>query len=509
MYAQSPDWVNNFGKSDKYPEKLFLTGFGLSRVSNDINFSECKQSADENAKSDLIQKIRVTIRSELTSKIQETENNLSEYFSSMTQSTSTIKIHGLNLTHYLDRKNNECFALASLNREKLASTYADKASDLRKEISNNLEIAERYEDVEDRTKALKKYFACFSLFRQLEESQSIIVAARSRIVSAFDELDREINSDILSIAKVNTRVHKLIQKSIESPDDLAWFLVYTMNQQLNKQKKRLLVIPFSYHDTKMGSPFSRYFKELLDSKVIEITNWNVVQQATNVTPKYRDVSREFAIASGAALVLTGTYWERANSVKFLATLRRVSDSKIMASAEALISFKALKTAKLDIKPQNFTDALSDQKIFNKDEVIGGGLNLEVWTNKGIDNVLYIEGEHMKAYVRVNMPSYIRFIYHLADGERTLLLDNYYIDESKVNMVYQIPEEFVCAAPFGAEFLQAFARTQPFESLQTTEVDGYEFIDEDLNEFIPRMRGFKKLNKEVQQTESMIVITTIE
>ena len=116
---------------------------------------------------------------------------------------------------------------------------------------------------------------------------------------------------------------------------------------------------------------------------------------------------------------------------------------------------------------------------------------------------------MQAYVRVNMPSYIRFIYHLADGERTLLLDNYYIDESKVNMVYQIPEEFVCAAPFGAEFLQAFARTEAFEPLKTTGVDGYDMIDENLNEFLPRMRGFKKLKKEVQQAENMVVITTME
>ena len=196
-------------------------------------------------------------------------------------------------------------------------------------------------------------------------------------------------------------------------------------------------------------------------------------------------------------------------MKFLATLRRVSDSRIVASAEALISFSALEKSQLDIKPQNFSNALSDPKIFNKDEVIGGGLNLEVWTNKGIDNVLYTKGETMQAYVRVNMPSYIRFIYHLADGERTLLLDNYYIDESKVNMVYQIPEEFECAAPFGAEFLQAFARTERFEPLKTTDIDGYDIIDENLSEFIPRMRGFKKFNKEVQQAENMVVITTLK
>ena len=61
----------------------------------------------------------------------------------------------------------------------------------------------------------------------------------------------------------------------------------------------------------------------------------------------------------------------------------------------------------------------------------------------------------------------------------------------------------------SEFLQAFARTERFKPLRTTDVDGYDMIGENLNEFIPRMRGFKKLKKEVQQAENMVVITTME
>ncbi len=343
----------------------------------------------------------------------------------------------------------------------------------------------------------------------LEEVQSIVVVSRSTSANAFRKLDKEIQSDNVNIRQVNEAVQKLIQRPLKTPDDLAWYLVYSINKQLDENDENLLIVPFSYHDTKMGSPFSRYFKELMETKITELTDLNVVQLMTVANPRTRNIAQEFVAASGAAQVMTGTYWEQPNGVKFLLIVRRVSDSQILASSEALISYPALETAKLDIKPQNFKDALSDQKIFNKDEVIRGGLNLEVWTDKGIENVLYTEGESMKAYVRVNMPSYIRFIYHLADGERTLLLYNYYIDESKVNMVYQIPEEFVCAAPFGAEFLQAFARTERFDPLRTTDVDGYDLINENLNEFIPRMRGFQKLKKKVQQAENMVVITTME
>jgi len=57
---------------------------------------------------------------------------------------------------------------------------------------------------------------------------------------------------------------------------------------------------------------------------------------------------------------------------------------------------------------------------------------------------------------------VRLIYHLASKQRALLVNNYYIDESKVNLVYQIPQEFEIAAPYGVEVIQASVQTEEFE-----------------------------------------------
>jgi hypothetical protein len=116
---------------------------------------------------------------------------------------------------------------------------------------------------------------------------------------------------------------------------------------------------------------------------------------------------------------------------------------------------------------------------------------------------------MQVYVRVNLPSYIRLMYHLADGRRTLLVDNYYIDESKVNMVVQIPEEFECDAPYGAEVLQAFARTERFEPIEVVEVEGYKVLKEDLGTFLSTTRGMKKAKQGTLQAETRVVMTTME
>ena len=137
------------------------------------------------------------------------------------------------------------------------------------------------------------------------------------------------------------------------------------------------------------------------------------------------------------------------------------------------------------------------------------MSLEVWTNKGIDDLIFTKGEKMNVYVRVNLPCYVRFLYHLADGKRTMLLDNYYIDESKVNMVVQIPAEFECDEPYGAEFLQAFARTDRFEPKETVESDGYKFLKEDLEKFLSSTRGMKRVKPGTMQTETRVVMTTME
>ena len=189
----------------------------------------------------------------------------------------------------------------------------------------------------------------------------------------------------------------------------------------------------------------------------------------------------------------------------------MSDGAITASVETTVENSVIQTANLSLKSQNFKEAFADQKVFRTDEVIGGGLMLEAWTDKGDENTLYAEGDTMKVFVRVNIPCNIRFIYHLADGARVLLLDNHYIDQSKVNKVYEIPEEFVCAPPFGAEVLQVFASTAEFEKAETKNVDGYDVLVEDLDKFLVKTRGMKKIKddqKKILQAEQRIVITTM-
>ena len=117
---------------------------------------------------------------------------------------------------------------------------------------------------------------------------------------------------------------------------------------------------------------------------------------------------------------------------------------------------------------------------------------------------------MRVSVRVNREAHIRLLYILADGRRTLLYDNYYIDQSKVNRVVEIPDEFECASPFGAELLVVVARTEAFPPIRTYESDGYHFLNaKDARQAARDFRGMKKKPPDVQQSEAKLVLTTMK
>lgn len=509
LQAEVPDWVKSQGKSAKYSELRYLTGFGMARIDKNGNKADASQLASDNAKKNLIEKIRVTVSSNVISKNEETEKKYSTYFSTAVQSTASMDLQGLESQVYEDEDQGMMYSLATVSRENVASIYGRMVSDLRSQIQEHVTNGKKYDDQNQRTNALAEYLACYPLFRQLEEAETVLLAAQTNEMKAFGELDQAVKTDDINVGQVRQAVDKLVQRPINSVDDLAWYIIFTLKDQADLQGKNVMVAPFTYQDTRIGSPFSRYFKQSLESKAVETAKWQVVQQATSFQPRTGDVAKDFAQASGANVVLSGTYWELPEGVKVQANLRTVADSKIIASAEQVVPVAVVRSSNQSLKPQNFKEAFADQKDFKSGEVVGGGLSLEVWTNKGVDNLIFTKGEHMTVYVRVNMPCYIRFIYHLASGERTLLLDSHYIDESKVNKVYQIPQEFECDAPFGGEVLQVFARTEEFDQVETVEKDGYKYLKEDLKKFLVATRGFKAVKQAVMQTEARLTITSME
>ena len=178
-------------------------------------------------------------------------------------------------------------------------------------------------------------------------------------------------------------------------------------------------------------------------------------------------------------------------------------------ADTFLPIVSLESRGIAYTPENYKQALINMKEFAKDEVKGGNLNIDVYTNKGKENLIFTEGDVLKLFVRANRECYLRFVYHLADGSKVLLLDNYYINRDNVNQVYELPYEFECAEPFGIETLQLNAQGEPFEALNVRSEYGYDFILDDTQTIITKSRGFKKSKSETDiKAEKRLVFTTM-
>ena len=496
LSGQKPAWVTGQGQSTKYSRLIYLTGYGVAHLGRQDNSEDRKQQAVEAARRNLIEQIQVKIRSESTTSLQATNIDYSDFYASTTVSSSSLEIWGLEASTYYDRRKKLWHALVATRKDQLLESYRRKTEGLAGEIKEHFEAGLSREAAGQPTEALAEYLLCYPLFDHFQEAANLMFAVGAvTFESSFGELPATPRGKITR-AMLREAVDHLIERPIRNAKDLAWSLAYQLDKQLDSPGGSVMTTPFTFQDTRMGSPFARYFQPILDHQLTSMARWGIVPQTAQFE------------AGGQRYVLTGRYWDQPAGIKLMAEVRRIPDGELVASADVLVAASILQATNRDLKPQNFSTALSEQKQFRKDEVIGGGLMVDVWTDRGAENLLYTDGEILRIYVRVNVPSYIRMIYHFADGTRTLLMDSHYIDDTKVNKVYQLPDEFECAPPFGPEVLQVFARTEPFDPVETVEEDGYYILKDDLPQFLAQTRGFKRKKPETMQAERRVRITTL-
>jgi hypothetical protein len=512
-----PDWVKNFGKSSEHPQSRYLVGFGSAIGKG----PEASQIAQDNACADISRKIVVKVESLFSTVTEEKNKQFSQHTSSITQSSTVIQLVGLQTEVYVDdnRKNPTTYVLAYIRRVRLISRYKEKSLELRDEIMRIIAAAQKDESSSNTEEAVAKYLSLYPLYEELKKAEAILVVARqsSSIGAAFVELaGSDVTSgdekpSFMSQTEVSNKIGQLLRQSMKSVDDVVRAVVFQISKHVKEPGGKVLVIPFTYQDTRMSSTFARYFRAALENEFGQIGKWNAVNQTRDFKPRSMQITRDLAKASGAEWLLSGTYWEQEEKIKLLANLRNINTGKPLAGAEVDFDKELLKSANLDFKPQNFSNALIEQQAFAENEFVSRQLQVEVWTKKGKENLLLTEGETTKVFVRVNREAHIRLLYILADGRRTLLYDDYYIDKSRANRVVEVPEEFVCVPPFGAEMLICLASTVPFKKVETVQEGDYLFIKEVSPEVVARaIRGFNtKKEMESYQAEAKIVITTME
>ncbi len=359
VLAGTPDWVINNGKSKQISDLEYLSGFGMAVLTDNTSKAECFQLALDNAKKSLIEQIFVRVHSIAISKTAELENQTSSYFSVATQSTSSLELLGMQTKFYYDDDESIYYALAFVERKKEYDFYSTNAAQAKKEISRLLDLGRMNEEQGEKAKALENYLACVQLFREKEQAQMIAAVLQSNIEQAFSELESSGEQEEDQLDAIHASIERLLQKPIKTVGDLAWFIAYSLKVQKPDTTFTLAVLPMTYQDTRMSSPFATYLQQILSGKIVEVCRWNVLEQSK---------------AMPQDCVLLGVYYKQALGMKFIATLRGVGDGKLIASSEAFLDSEAVAQTGLQYVPENYVQAARDQKTFATGEMSGGACN---------------------------------------------------------------------------------------------------------------------------------------
>jgi hypothetical protein len=291
---------------------------------------------------------------------------------------------------------------------------------------------------------------------------------------------------------------------VGSIDDLASTLVNQLSGTIGTPRGTVAVRPFTFRNTQIGSEFSRYFRSILEARASRLAKWSIVSS--------EDGSGKVLASMGAPLEyeVTGTYWAFPGVVRVFALLRNPRTFVVAAQAEAMVSNAELHKLGIALLPRNIKQVLDDGRRVGTPVPATGDLKLELFTNKGVENLVFSDGDTLEISVRVNKPCTVRAFYHAADGRKYLLTGeaDLKIEPSRVNSIVQI-RMVECAPPFGAEILQAFATTGAFESIRTKYVEnGFYELQEKVEDAMIATRGIKKLAGASGLVEKRVVVTTV-
>jgi len=261
--------------------------------------------------------------------------------------------------------------------------------------------------------------------------------------------------------------------------------------------KNIKLVNFVYSKNKLPSEFSNKLSEELQQQLVTSANYQVQRNNTRGL---------FSKTDKTLHILSGTYTIENDKLKISAVLTNSETNNIVSAASSYLPLSYLTNNNIKYEPENEEEIEKRKNVINNDE-IKNEFDVNIWTNKGNDNVVFKKDEVLQMTLQTDQRCFVRLIYILADGTTVLLLDNFEITSYNVGKAYKIPQEFYCAEPFGAETLIMSAQTtKKFKPLTTENIDGYDFIKDDLTSILKNTRGFKK---KVKRAEKVINFVTTE
>jgi hypothetical protein len=495
-----PSWYRS--PEQDYPRDRYLIGLGETTRTTEPALSMRMQMAADNARADLVRTIRTHIKAEFSSEMVENGGHIDAYARSRVMSSVSLEVDGIRIAEREDSRGTS-YALAVLSRSEGVALHSLKLAGVELEVEEGWQQARSIEETGRAEAALRAYLRLYPLLALRDETRAVLWSLGSdseRALVGPSDVGAEP-----SVGKVTFAIDRVSAGHFVTLDDAVVALAFRLSTQLLVGRP-VLVRPFNYGETQFSSQLSRYVARVLADKLVD-AGLRPVGTVSGYMPRSTDADNELGQQTGAEIVVRGTYLPVGKTLRVFAHAEDILSGRKVGAAEVELD-TALIGEGLSFRPQNYQQALMDAGVFADGELVLGNLRVETWTDRGAENVVLEDGESVTIGVRVNQPCFLQVTYHLANGKRVLLYENYYIDATKVNHAVILPDTFIVDQPLGAEVLHVFASTQQLPVVRTTDWDGYRAIADDLGGYVAATRGLRPKKDSQEMAETRLTITTI-
>ncbi len=164
--SQAPDWIGG-GKSNRYPESLYMTGYGMAGGDNE---AERLEIAVQKARADLSSRFIVKIQNSIyINEAEASGKDRSEYRNTVSAQTQ-IKMIDVAVDQWDDGRQKRAHALAIIDIEKGLTNYSVEYANLTKNIRELIRQGEEAENSDNIREAVEFYRRTFPLFIEAGES---------------------------------------------------------------------------------------------------------------------------------------------------------------------------------------------------------------------------------------------------------------------------------------------------------------------------------------------------
>lgn len=289
--------------------------------------------------------------------------------------------------------------------------------------------------------------------------------------------------------KINNAMERLGLLNCQKVNSLD-ALCRRMAIQISAQSKikNIQVSAFTFQDTELATPFSTFLADKFSSVLAESGKYQVSRVSFRGFWNGRDKT---------PYRLRGRYYIVDSLVRFQLNLVNSENEQFLLGMDGVLPINSVKEMGIPFVPQVQAAASQVDAVLIKEKV-KNDFKVDVWTNKGNDNITLKEGEQVQFVVSSNKACFIRLIYLMADGSKILLMENFKIDQDKVGKEVFVDPKFECSEPFGKETLLLNAQTQPFVPLKTSTQNGYTYILDDIETVVKNnRRGLKAVMEKAE------------